>query len=197
MSVLRHFPISVRRKFSRRKSYESIYLYGCFPAKIVEVLAAGPKIFFRTKTQSSFQFRIWTNIIIQINQKPDWKWSEIHRSLCDMYIFVVRPPVLSCDQESFRLCIRLTTRRWEPPCYSDKINALFISVRSKIFMGGGAGVVGGSGNSERCLKWGGGVGIIKESFRKHLKIGGWQRQKLFVGGGGLEGVAIPAPSWKF
>ena len=32
---------------------------------------------------------------------------------------------------------------------------------------------GVGGSSERCLKWfGGGVGVIKGSFQKHLKIGG-------------------------
>ena len=37
----------------------------------------------------------------------------------------------------------------------------------------GAGVVDGEGgNSERCLKWGGGSGVIKGSFQKHLKTGG-------------------------
>ena len=38
-----------------------------------------------------------------------------------------------------------------------------IGVQSK-FLGGG-------GSSERCLKWGGGGGVIKGSFQKHLKIG--------------------------
>ena len=32
-------------------------------------------------------------------------------------------------------------------------------------------VDGEEGNSERCLKWGDGVGIIKKSFQKHLKTG--------------------------
>ena len=40
----------------------------------------------------------------------------------------------------------------------------------KIFRGGG-GVVDGEGNSsEECLKWG--VGVIKGSFKKHLKTEG-------------------------
>ena len=46
----------------------------------------------------------------------------------------------------------------------------------KIFRGGGrgSGVVDGvGGSSERCLKWGGGGwGVIKGSFQKHLKTGG-------------------------
>ena len=46
----------------------------------------------------------------------------------------------------------------------------------KIFTGGGGreGVVDGEGgSSERCLKRdGGGWGVIKGSFQKHLKIGG-------------------------
>ena len=42
------------------------------------------------------------------------------------------------------------------------------------FYGGGEGVVDGEGdNSEGCLKWGGGGwGVIKGSFQKHLKTGG-------------------------
>ena len=43
----------------------------------------------------------------------------------------------------------------------------------KLFRGGGGVVVDGEGgSSERCLKWGGVVGVIKESFQKHLKTGG-------------------------
>ena len=43
----------------------------------------------------------------------------------------------------------------------------------------------GEGNSERCRKWGGGVGVIyKDSFQKYPEIGGGKRQKLFVGGRG-------------
>ena len=44
-------------------------------------------------------------------------------------------------------------------------------VRSKFLLGGGeqAWWMGRGGNSERCLQWG--VGVIKESFQKHLKIG--------------------------
>ena len=48
-------------------------------------------------------------------------------------------------------------------------------VRSKFQWEGGEGVVAGERvNSERCLKWGGGGWgeIIKESFQKHLEIGG-------------------------
>ena len=41
----------------------------------------------------------------------------------------------------------------------------------KIFRGGRGGGWGG-GSSEGCLKWGGGVGVIKESFQRHLKTGG-------------------------
>ena len=47
--------------------------------------------------------------------------------------------------------------------------------------GGGQGDGWGGGNSERDLKWGNGMGIIKESFQKHLEIGGGKMQKLFVG----------------
>ena len=37
----------------------------------------------------------------------------------------------------------------------------------------GEGMVDGEGgSSERCLKWGGGVGVIKGSFQNHLKTGG-------------------------
>ena len=39
----------------------------------------------------------------------------------------------------------------------------------KIFRGEGV-VDGVGGNSERCLRWG--VGVIKGSFQKYLKIGG-------------------------
>ena len=31
---------------------------------------------------------------------------------------------------------------------------------------------GEGGISKRCLKWGGGGGVIKGSFQKHLKAGG-------------------------
>ena len=41
----------------------------------------------------------------------------------------------------------------------------------KLFRGGRGGGWGG-GSSERCLKWGGGVGVVKGSFQKHLKTGG-------------------------
>ena len=34
-------------------------------------------------------------------------------------------------------------------------------------------------------------GVIKESLQKHLKTG--EMQKLFIGGGGFEGVSTPAP----
>ena len=54
----------------------------------------------------------------------------------------------------------------------------------KIFMEGGRGGRWRERrvNSKRALEWGGGGGggVIKESFRKHLEIGGGQRQKLFV-----------------
>ena len=41
----------------------------------------------------------------------------------------------------------------------------------KIFRGGGEGVVmGREGSSQRCLKWGGEVGVIKGSFQKQ-KLG--------------------------
>ena len=57
----------------------------------------------------------------------------------------------------------------------------------KIFRGGGVvDEVGGS--SERCLKWGGGgwgVGVIKGSFQKHLKIGGWVKAKVVRRGRGF------------
>ena len=41
----------------------------------------------------------------------------------------------------------------------------------KIFRGG-RGCGWGGGSSERCLKWGGGVGVVKGSFQRHFKIGG-------------------------
>ena len=43
----------------------------------------------------------------------------------------------------------------------------------KIFRGGEGVVDGVGGSSQRCLKCGGGGwGVIKESFQKHLKTGG-------------------------
>ena len=44
-------------------------------------------------------------------------------------------------------------------------------VLSKFFWGGRGGGWGGV-SSEGCLKWGGGGGVIKGSFQKHLKTGG-------------------------
>ena len=41
-----------------------------------------------------------------------------------------------------------------------------------------------------------GVAVIKESFQKHLEIGGGQRQKLFVGRG-YRGCHRPAPHKNF
>ena len=59
-------------------------------------------------------------------------------------------------------------------------------------------VDGVGGSSERCLKWGGGGwGVVKGSFQKHLKTGGGLRQKLFVGGGGFEGVTTPVAPENF
>ena len=50
---------------------------------------------------------------------------------------------------------------------------------------------GEEGSSERCFKWGGGGwGVIKGSFHRHLKTG-VGKGKLFVGGGGFEGVTTP------
>ena len=52
------------------------------------------------------------------------------------------------------------------------INSIQPSCMIKIFMEGRGGGRGGS-SSERCLKWdGGGEGVIKGSFQKHLKMGG-------------------------
>ena len=46
------------------------------------------------------------------------------------------------------------------------------SVHDQIFRGGEGVVDGEGGSSERCLKWGGGGGgVIKGSFQKHLKTG--------------------------
>ena len=58
----------------------------------------------------------------------------------------------------------------------------------------GEGVVDGvGGSSERFLKWGGGGGgIIKGSFQKHLKIGVGKGKSCSNGGGGFEGVTTPA-----
>ena len=42
------------------------------------------------------------------------------------------------------------------------------------------------------------VGVIKESLKKHLRIGGGKRKKLIVGGVvGLEGVTTNAPPENF
>ena len=42
------------------------------------------------------------------------------------------------------------------------------------------------------------MGVIKGSFQKHLKTGGGKRQKLFVDGGGFEGVTtLPLPLENF
>ena len=52
-----------------------------------------------------------------------------------------------------------------------KINRLVYD--QNIYWGEGADVVDGEWrNSERCLKWSGGVGVIPESFQEYLKIGG-------------------------
>ena len=40
---------------------------------------------------------------------------------------------------------------------------------------------GEGGSSGGCLKWGGGGGGSLRDLSKHLKTGGGQRQKLFVG----------------
>ena len=40
------------------------------------------------------------------------------------------------------------------------------------FKGGGGMVDGEGASSERCLKWGGGVVVIKGSFQKLFKTGG-------------------------
>ena len=47
----------------------------------------------------------------------------------------------------------------------------------KIFRGGGGG-----GNSEGC-SWG--CGVIKGSFQKHLKTGGWVKAKVVRRGEGV------------
>ena len=39
-----------------------------------------------------------------------------------------------------------------------------------------------------------GGGVMKESFQKQLKIDSRERQNMFIGDGGREGVTIPAPS---
>ena len=43
----------------------------------------------------------------------------------------------------------------------------------------------GGGSSERCLKWGGGVGVIMGSFQKRLKTGGGKSKSCLYGGGGF------------
>ena len=49
----------------------------------------------------------------------------------------------------------------------------FKAVYDQIFMEGKGWWMGRGGSSERCLKWGGGGwGVIKRSFQKHLKTGG-------------------------
>ena len=60
----------------------------------------------------------------------------------------------------------------------------------KIVRGSRTGGCGG-GNTERCLKWGGGV--IKESLMKQFKrrVG---KGRLFLEGGDLEGVTTSALS---
>ena len=49
----------------------------------------------------------------------------------------------------------------------------------------------GRGNSAGCLKWGS-SGPLRNRSKTHRKIGGGQKQKLFVGGGGKEGVPTRA-----
>ena len=58
--------------------------------------------------------------------------------------------------------------------FSPQIFETYFRCIIKIFRGEGEGVVDGEGgSSERCLKWGGGGwGVIKGSFQKHLKTGG-------------------------
>ena len=55
-------------------------------------------------------------------------------------------------------------------------------------MGGGRGSGWRGGNSERCLKWGGGGGkVIKECLPKILNIGCWVKgEVVFRGKGVLE-----------
>ena len=51
-----------------------------------------------------------------------------------------------------------------------KLSRNVVCVQSK-FLGGEGVVDGEGGSSEGCLKWGGGGGVIKGSFQKHLKTG--------------------------
>ena len=61
------------------------------------------------------------------------------------------------------------------------------------FYGGGGGWRGGS--SEGCFKWGGGgIKGLRDLSRNISKQGVGKGKKLFVGGGGFEGVTTPAPS---
>ena len=54
--------------------------------------------------------------------------------------------------------------------------------------------LGGKGSSERCLKWGGRVGVIKGSFQKHLKTGGgFLQAKVVHSGGGFSRCHHPCP----
>ena len=56
----------------------------------------------------------------------------------------------------------------------------------KFFFGGEGVVDGVGGSSERCLKWGGGGGgVIKGSFQKHLKIVGGVKAKVVSRGRGF------------
>ena len=60
---------------------------------------------------------------------------------------------------------------------------MYLTLYDQNFFRGGRGGGWGGDSSERRLKWGGMVGVIKGSFQKHLKKRGGLRQKLFVGEG--------------
>ena len=57
-------------------------------------------------------------------------------------------------------------------------------------------VDGEGGSSERCLKWGGGVGVIR-NLSKTFKNRGWVKVKVVRRGEGVLNVSPPLPPKNF
>ena len=55
----------------------------------------------------------------------------------------------------------------------------------------------GGGSSERCLKWGGGVGGPLKDLSKNILKQGWVKAKVAIRGRGFEGVTTRASPGKF